>query len=63
MDMTSSPVNSIASQMTGDAVGSSMLKKVMDIQAQGAATLSSASAKNASPNLPPHLGQNVNTTA
>jgi hypothetical protein len=49
---------SMAQARTGDAVGIAVLKKAMDLQAQSALALI-----NAIPNLPPHLGQNVNTVA
>lgn len=65
MDVSSSALNSISSQMTGDAVGLSVLKKALSVQAQGAAALVNALPQpaKASANLPPHLGQNVDTTA
>ena len=56
---------SATGQNTGDAVGLSVLKKAIDMQAQSAAALVNALSqpeKN-STNLPPNLGQNVNTTA
>ena len=46
------------------AVSIAVLKQANDIQAQSAAALIQAIPNiSSSPNLPPHLGQNVNTTA
>jgi hypothetical protein len=45
-------------------VGMTMLKKAQDIQASSAAQLLEAVQASApAPNLPPHLGNHVNTTA
>lgn len=45
-------------------VGMTMLKKAQDIQASSAAQLlEAAQAAAPAPNLPPHLGNHVNTTA
>jgi len=65
MDVSNSALNSISAQKTGDAVGVSVLKKALDVQAQGAAALINALPQqaNGSAGLPPHLGKNVNTTA
>lgn len=68
MDMNSNVTTALASlagQSTGDAAGISVLKKAMDIQAQSAAALVNAlpQPEKNSTNLPPHLGQNVNTKA
>lgn len=66
MDMnTSGALASLAGQSTGDAVGLSVLKKAMDLQAQSAVALISAlpQPQKNTVNLPPNLGQNVNTTA
>ena len=47
-----------------DTAGLSMLKKANDIQAQSImALLNSIPQPQAAANLPPHLGQNINTTA
>ncbi|MBI4742697.1 MAG: YjfB family protein [Betaproteobacteria bacterium] len=46
---------------TGEAVAVAVLKKAMDIQAQGVAQLIGALPQPA--NTPPHLGNNVNTFA
>jgi len=53
-------------QKTGDAVGIAVLKKAIDIEAQGAMQLIDAipqPPQQSAANLPPHLGQNINTTA
>jgi len=65
MEASSSALNSISTQKAGDAVGVSVLKKALDVQAQGAAALINALPQqaNGSSSLPPHLGKNVNTTA
>lgn len=62
---TSTALTSVTGQSTGDAVGLSVLKKALDLQAQNAAALISAlpQPQKDSANLPPNLGQNVNTTA
>ncbi|MDH5259655.1 MAG: YjfB family protein [Gammaproteobacteria bacterium] len=62
-------INSIASgavaqnvaQKTGDAVGVTVAKKAMDIQADAASQLISSVSKTAA--TEPHLGNNVNTHA
>lgn len=61
----SSLATSLASTQTDDAVGIMVLKKAMDIGTANTAALI-ASLPEISPaasNLPPHLGQNVNTIA
>jgi hypothetical protein len=65
MDVSSSALAAVSSQMTGDAVGMSVLKKALNAQTQGAAALINALPKPAAGgvSLPSHLGQNVNTTA
>lgn len=65
MDVSNSALAAVSSQMTGDAVGMSVLKKALSVQAQGAVALVNAVPKpvTSAPNLPSHLGQNVNTTA
>ena len=47
------------------AAGIAVLKKAMDLNAAGALALIEAlpDANQSTANLPPHLGQNVNTTA
>lgn len=63
-------INSIATQSTrletaraGQDIGIAVLKKALDSQAASAATLLQALPPVQSARLPPHLGQNVNTTA
>lgn len=62
---TSTALASLAGQSNGDAVGITMLKKAMDIEAQNVQQLVSSisSPEKSSVNLPKNLGQNVNTTA
>lgn len=48
---------------TDQAVGIAVLKKALDAQATSAAALLAALPPVQSAKLPPHLGQNVNTTA
>ncbi len=55
-------------QYSNDAVGVSVLKKALDIHAQGAMQLIAALPQPPQPpqsaaNLPPNLGQNINITA
>ena len=51
-------------QATATDPGTAVLKKALDMQAKNAATLiNSLSEKNTAANLPPHLGQTINTTA
>ena len=61
-----SSIASVATQMsqarTDDAVAVAVLRKAMDIQAQGAAQLLEALPQPAS-NNPPNLGNNVNAFA
>lgn len=53
----------MAQAQVGDAVGISVLKKAMDIQAQSAAQLIAAVAEVGPRNNPPHLGQSVDVSA
>ena len=53
----------MAENNTRQAVEVAVLKKAMDVQASGAAALLAALPPVTAPNLPPHLGQSVNTTA
>ena len=57
--------SSALAQNANDEIGLTVLKKAMDIDAQNAMTLLDAIPQPAksSANLPPHLGQNINTTA
>jgi hypothetical protein len=48
---------------TDQEVGIAVLKKALDMQATSAAALLQALPPVQSANLPPHLGQKVNTTA
>lgn len=52
-------------QTTNDTVGFKVLKKAIDIEAQGALSLINAipQPQQSAANLPPHLGQNINITA
>lgn len=65
MDTSSiaSLATSMASTATGQAVGVAVLKKAMDIEANGALALLQAIPPVPAANLPAHLGQNINTTA
>ncbi|MHB1619370.1 MAG: YjfB family protein [Sulfuricella sp.] len=67
MDISgASSISTLSGQATGDAVGTQVLKKALEIQAQNAKALVDSlpqPVKSASANLPQHLGQNVNTTA
>ncbi|BCB26539.1 hypothetical protein SKTS_14250 [Sulfurimicrobium lacus] len=62
---TSTALTSVAGQSTGDAANIAVLKKAMEIEAQNALQLvnSISTPEKTSANLPPNLGQNVNTTA
>lgn len=64
MDISSvSSLSTAASQaQTGDAVSIAVLKKAIDLQAQGALQLID-SLPQPTTNSPPHLGQGVNTFA
>lgn len=55
----------LSSTQTNDAVGISVLKKAMDIGASNAEALIAILPEIpvSASSLPPHLGQNVNTTA
>ena len=48
---------------TSQAVGISVLKKALDMERTTAAALLNAIPATPSRNLPPHLGQNIDTTA
>jgi hypothetical protein len=65
--MDTSGIASLATNMaasaTGQAVGVAVLKRAMNIEASGAAALLQAIPAPPAANLPPHLGQNINTTA
>lgn len=54
----------MSSAKTDQEISTAVLKKAMDINAAGALTLIEALPENPSvQSLPPHLGQNINTTA
>ncbi|HUW29399.1 MAG TPA: YjfB family protein [Sulfuriferula sp.] len=65
--MDASSIASLATSLTdsraNQAVGIAVLKKVLDVESGTAAALIGAIPAALSSNLPPHLGQNVNTTA
>ncbi len=66
MDVTNiaSIATSLSNAKTSQDVSTAVLKKAMDISAQGALALIQAIPSNpSSQNLPSHLGQNINTTA
>ena len=54
---------SMAANKTSEEVSIAVLKKALDTQREGAAALLDALPAPSAPNLPPHLGQNINTTA
>lgn len=58
-----SALAAISGQRVGDAIGISVLKKALQIEAAGALALIEALPQAPSVNLPAHLGQNINTTA
>lgn len=62
---TSTSLASMTGQSTGDAVGLSVLRKAMEVESQNAQQLIHAvpKAEKTATNLPPNLGQNINTTA
>ncbi|BBE51739.1 hypothetical protein OYT1_ch2219 [Ferriphaselus amnicola] len=65
MNITSS-TNAALISNASDTVGISILKKAMSIEAQSAMALIHALPQPLQPstgNLPPNLGQNINTTA
>ncbi len=55
----------LSQQKVGDAVGTTVQKKALNIQAQAAGALIESVSKSSpsSGNLPPHLGQNINVKA
>lgn len=58
--------SSALAQTSNDAVGMRVLKKAIDVEAQAALNLINAISKPqqlSAANLPPHLGQNINTSA
>ena len=66
MDVTgiAGSLSTLADVGTSQAVSVAVLKKANDIAAESATALIEAVQENKSvPNLPPHLGRNINTTA
>lgn len=63
--ISSSTVSSLASAKTGDAVGTKVLKKALDIQASSVAQLVSAATASApsAPSGGSSIGRNINVTA
>jgi len=58
--------SAVLAQPSNDAVGMTVLKKAIDVEAQAAMALINAipqPPQTGSANLPPHLGQHINTTA
>lgn len=54
---------SLAEVQSSQSVGIAVLKKALDMERDGAAALLGALPPPTSVNLPPHLGQIINTTA
>jgi len=54
---------SLTNSSANESVGITVLKKALDLESSAAAALIDAIPAAPSANLPPHLGQNVNTTA
>lgn len=66
MDVTAlaSAATQMAQTRTADAVSTAVLKKALDLQAQGAAQLVQAATQSlASYNRPAHLGNNIDVLA
>lgn len=66
MDVTdiASTATAISNASTNQAIGIAVLKKAIDLSAEGALALIEAIPDNSpTQNLPAHLGQNINTTA
>jgi len=64
MDVNMSTSTALAQSTTSTEVGMAVLKKSIDIEAQGSMALINAIPQpQSSANLPPHLGQNINVTA
>ncbi len=66
MDVTgiANVATAMAEANTSQAISVAVLKKAIDLSAAGALALIEAIPDNQSvQNLPPHLGQNINTTA
>jgi hypothetical protein len=54
---------SLAEVQSSQSVGIAVIKKALDMERDGASALLNAIPPPATVNLPPHLGQNINTTA
>lgn len=66
MDVTNlaSAATAMAQTQTAEAISVAVLKKALDIQAQGAMQLVQAAAQSIqTPSNPPHLGNRVDTLA
>lgn len=65
MDITSASSVSaaVASAQTGSAVGTAVLKKALDLQAQNAMQMLESVPQPVQYNNPPNLGKSVNTFA
>jgi len=55
--------SAMAQAQTGDAVAILVMKKALEMQAQGALQLVQAAAQSGAANNPAHLGQNVDIRA
>lgn len=53
----------LSQSQTMDAIQTTVLKKAMDIEAQGSLALIQAATQAGQLNNPPHLGNSVDTTA
>lgn len=53
----------VAATGTNQAVGVAVLKKADEVQASSAAAMLEALPPATAPNLPEHIGRNINTTA
>jgi hypothetical protein len=65
MDVTAlaSAATAMSQTRTAEAVSTAVLKKALDIQAQGAMQLIQAASLAQAPNNPPHLGTHIDTFA
>ena len=64
MNISINTTSTIAQNTGSDAIGIAVLKKAMDAETQTAQALINAIPQPvSSANLPPNLGQNINTTA
>lgn len=63
---TSMNTSSALAQTSSDAIGMTLLRKAIDVEGRAAMQLINAIPQPSQPNsanLPPNLGQNINTTA